>query len=118
MQQGGLLRTLSMSGQFSSLNFSGVGWGGTECREGKFNDIQKLQELSRSLLWKVLVDLPPKSQEKQGASENKGAIVDSLDGQATNTTEIEGHTIVPSSSPFSRLVGKIKGRRLGDGDSV
>lgn len=107
-----------MSGQFSSLNFSGVGSGGTDCREGKFNDTQKLQELSRSLLWKVLVDLPPKSQEKQGASVNKGAIVDSLDGQATNTTEIEGHTIVPSSSPFSRLVQKIKGQRSGDGDSV
>lgn len=107
-----------MSGQFSSMNFSGMGWGGIECPEGKFNDTQKLQELSRSLLWKVLVDLPLKSQEKQGASKNKGAIVDSLDGQATNKTEIEGHTIVPSLSPFSRLVGKIKGRRSGAGDSV
>lgn len=43
---------------------------------------QRLREVSWSFLWKAdFVDLPPDSQEKQGASENKGAIVDSLTGK-------------------------------------
>lgn len=74
--------------------------------------MQKLKEVSRSLLWKVLIDLPPNSQGKQGASENKGAIVASFDRQVTSTVEAEGHTIVPSISPFTRLRRKIRGQAL------
>lgn len=86
----------------------------TECLEGKFSYTQKLKEISWSLLWKVLANLLPNSQQKQGASENKGIIVDSFDRQVMSTAEAEGHTIVSSVSPFTRLRGKIKGQRSGD----
>lgn len=64
------------------------------------------------------MDLPPNSQEKQGATENQGATVDSFDRPVTSRAETEGHTTVPFLSPFSRLVGKTKGQRSGDGYSV
>ena len=65
------------------------------------------------LSWNILLDLSPKAQERQGASENKVTIMDSVEHQVTSVAEAESwqHT----SPTHTDLWGEREGQGEVDG---